>query len=57
MISGVPSIIEFVTDAQLFGLSLSPAQRTLLRAIYGLPLGAKDLALWREFGLLSMRIA
>jgi hypothetical protein len=48
MISGAPSIIEFVTDAQLLGLSLSPAQRTLLRAIYGLPLGAEDLALWRE---------
>jgi hypothetical protein len=53
--SAGPSIIEFATDSQLLGLSLSPAQRTLLRAIYGL--GAEDLALWREFGLLSMRIA
>jgi hypothetical protein len=33
----VPSIVEFVTDPQLLGLSVSPAQRTLLKSIYGLP--------------------
>ena len=34
----IPSIIEFTTDPQLLGLSLSDAQETLLRSIYGLPL-------------------
>lgn len=44
-----PDIIEFTTDPQLLGLSLSPAQETLLRAIYGLPLPTDDhLALWRR---------
>src|SRR5215471_11244424 len=33
-----PSIVEYVTDSQLLGLSISDAQETLLRAIYGLPL-------------------
>ncbi len=33
-----PDIAQFVTDPQLLGLSLSPAQETLLRAIYGLPM-------------------
>jgi len=33
-----PNIVEFVTDPQLLGLSLSEAQETLLRATYGLPL-------------------
>jgi hypothetical protein len=42
-----PSIIDFVTDPQLLGLSLSPAQETLLRAIYGLPLDADQLDLYR----------
>ena len=37
-----PSIIEFVTDPQLLGLSLSPAQETLLRAVYGLSLASED---------------
>lgn len=37
-------IIEFVTDPQLLGLSLSLAQETLLRSIYGLPLPSKDHA-------------
>ena len=31
-----PNIVEFVTDPQLLGLSISAAQETLLRAIYGL---------------------
>jgi hypothetical protein len=37
-----PSITEFVTDPQLLGLSLSPAQETCLRVIYGLPLPTAD---------------
>jgi len=35
-----PSIIEFVTDSQLLGLSLSEPQEILLRAVYGMPLDA-----------------
>ena len=42
-----PNIIEFTTDPQLLGLSLSDAQETLLRAIYGLPLTTEQLELWR----------
>ena len=42
----VPDIIEFVTDSQLLGLAISPAQETLLRAIYGLPLDADQRDLW-----------
>jgi len=36
--SKTPDIVEFVTDSQLLGLSLSEAQGVLLRAIYGMPL-------------------
>ena len=43
-----PSIIEFVKDPQLLGLSLSEAQETLLRSIYGLPLNENQLALYRQ---------
>ena len=43
-----PDIIEFTTDPQLLGLSLSLAQETLLRAIYGLDLNEEQLDLWRE---------
>jgi len=44
----VPSIVEFATDRQLLGLALSPAQETLLRAIYGLPLLLSEHRdLWR----------
>ena len=32
------SIIDFVTDPQLLGLSISEPQEVLLRSIYGLPL-------------------
>lgn len=42
-----PSVIEFATDPQLLGLRLSPAQEVLLRSIYGLPLTAEQLDLWR----------
>lgn len=41
-----PSIIEFTTSPSWLGLSLSPAQETLLRAIYGLPLDEEHLSLW-----------
>jgi hypothetical protein len=43
-----PTIIEFTTDPQLLGLSLSPAQATLQHAIYGLPLDPTQLELWQE---------
>jgi NAD(P)-dependent dehydrogenase (short-subunit alcohol dehydrogenase family) len=43
-----PDIVEFITDPQLLGLQVSPAQRTLLKAIYGLPLDDEELVLWRE---------
>jgi hypothetical protein len=43
-----PNIVEFTTDPQLLGLSLSPAQETLQRAIYGLPLDAEQLDVWRH---------
>ena len=43
----LPSIIEFTTDPQLLGLSLSAPQETLLRAIYGLPLSQDQLETWR----------
>lgn len=42
-----PDIVEFVTASDLLGLSISPAQETLLRAIYGLPLDAEQLDVWR----------
>lgn len=32
-----PNIVEFVRDPKLLGLTISPAQETLLRGIYGLP--------------------
>src|SRR5262249_48422709 len=43
-----PSIIEFCTDPQLLGITLSPAQETLLRAVHGLPLGAAQLDVYGE---------
>ena len=46
MPASVPDIIQFVRDPQLLGLSLSPAQETLLRAIYGLPLTRPQRELW-----------
>ncbi len=42
-----PSIVEFVTDPQLLGLSISPAQETLLRTVYGLPLTAEQRDIFR----------
>src|SRR5207245_7145858 len=43
-----PSIADCVADPQLLGLHVSPAQRTLLKAVYGLPLDAEELALWKQ---------
>jgi hypothetical protein len=43
-----PTIIEFVTDPQLLGLSISPAQQTLLKSLYALPLTAEEHDIWRE---------
>ena len=45
--TSVPDIIQFVRGPQLLGLSLSPAQETLLRAIYGLPLTLPQRELWQ----------
>ena len=45
--ASVPDIVAFVTDPQLLGLNLSPAQETLLRAIYGLPLTSAQEDIWR----------
>jgi hypothetical protein len=36
-----PTIIDFTTDPQVLGISLSPAQETLQRAIYG-PAARRD---------------
>lgn len=44
--TSAPSIVDFVTDPQLLGLTLSEAQETLLRAIYGLPMSQDQLDLW-----------
>lgn len=41
------NVVQFVRDPELLGLNLSPAQETLLRSIYGLPLSAEQLELWR----------
>jgi hypothetical protein len=43
----IPTIIEFVTRPEFLGLALSLAQATLLKAIYGLPLMAEELEIWR----------
>ncbi len=48
MRTSIPNIIEFVTDPQFLGLSVSPAQETLLRAIYGLPLTREQSDLWQQ---------
>lgn len=43
-----PDIVQFVTDPNLLGLSVSPAQETLLRTAYGLPLTDEQFALYRD---------
>jgi hypothetical protein len=40
-------IISFVKDPQLLNRRISPAQETLLRAIYGLPLTAEQLDIFK----------
>jgi hypothetical protein len=42
-----PTIVEFVGDRELLGLAISPAQRTQLKATYGLPLDAEEFAIFR----------
>jgi hypothetical protein len=42
-----PEIDEYVTDPQLLGLSISPAQRVCLRSIYGLPLDPEQQDIYR----------
>jgi hypothetical protein len=44
----IPTIIDFVTDPQLLCLSVSPAQQTLLKAIYGLHLTSAEHDLWMQ---------
>jgi hypothetical protein len=43
-----PTVVEFCTDPALLGLSLSPAQEALLRAIYALPASEEHLRLYQE---------
>lgn len=43
-----PDIIEFTTSARFLGLSISPAQRTLLKSIYGLDLTEEEFELFRQ---------
>src|SRR5262245_1101580 len=42
-----PTIIEFVTDRSLLNLSISPAQETLLRAIYALPMTGEQIEIFK----------
>jgi hypothetical protein len=44
----LPTILDFVTDPQLLNLTISPAQRTLLKSFYGLPLTKDELAIWSQ---------
>jgi hypothetical protein len=44
----IPTIIQFLTDPQLLGLNVSPAQQTLLKSLYGLPLTAEERQLWTQ---------
>src|SRR5260370_6279663 len=41
-------IVTFVTKKKFLGLTLSPAQRALLRSIYGLELTDEDWELWYQ---------
>ena len=47
-VRGAPTIVEFVTDAQLLNLSLSPCQTALLYTVYGLPLTGEYADLYRH---------
>ena len=46
-VKGRPSIVEFVTDPQLLGLSCSPRQLALLKTLDGLELTAEELEHFR----------
>src|SRR3546814_18319231 len=46
--SNVPDIITFCEDPRYLGLKLSPAQRLILKVIFGLPLDAAALPLFRQ---------
>ena len=48
MIQTATSITVFCEDPGLLALSISPAQRTLLKAIYGEPLSDEDLSIWQK---------
>lgn len=41
------TIVRFVTEPEFLGLSISPAQETLLRACYGLPLTEEQFDIFR----------
>ena len=41
-------VVEFAEDPQLLNLSLSPAQRTLLKSFYGEPLTDAEAAIFRQ---------
>ena len=41
--NSTPNIVEFTTDPQLLGLSISEPQETLLRASDGLPLSSSQM--------------
>src|SRR5262249_54869593 len=44
----VPDIVTFVTDPRFLGLSISDAQETLLRGVYGEPLANQEQhEIWR----------
>jgi len=44
----IPDIITLATDKRALGLSLSPYQRTLLKAIHGELLSREEFAIWRS---------
>src|SRR5262249_2406236 len=46
--SSVPPIEVFVTDPQYLGLTPSPYQLTLLKAMYGRPLDGQELKIWAK---------
>jgi hypothetical protein len=46
--SNLPDIIRFCEDPRYLGLSLSPAQRLILKVIFGVPLDAAELPLFQQ---------
>ncbi len=43
----VPTIVQFVESAVYLGLTISPAQRALLKAIYGLAMDEEEVEIYR----------